>query len=140
MVCDAHDFIVRIDMRDVLAIGVLVLLNVLSSVAEVEAHAIVPVVSVKGRQFIFPVIILGFLFVLKSSQIFHLQPITCFVLFLFLLKVQSLELKLLVHGVVYSSGNDFNADRFFWITLHCSMKIGLSKARADIEKSRTFAF
>ena len=126
-------------MGDILAEGVLVLFNVLSSVAEVEAHAIVPVVSIERSKFMPCVIILGFVFLLKSIQIFCLQLFACFALFLLNLIVQSFEFKLLVHGVVYSSGNDFNADWFFRINLHCSMEIGLTKARADIKESRTFA-
>ena len=97
-------------MGDILAEGVLVLFNVLRSVAEVEAHAIVPVVSVERSKFMPCVIILGFVFLLKSIQIFRLQLFVCFALFLLNLIVQSFEFKLLVHGVVYSSGNDFNAD------------------------------
>lgn len=139
MVCNAHDFIVRIDVGDVLAKRVLVLVDILSSVTEVEADAIVPVVPVKGCQFIFSIVILDFLFLLKSTQIFHLQPATGFVLFLFLLEVQPLEFKLLVQGIVYSSRNDFYANGFFWIHLHRRMKIGLAKARADVQESRSFA-
>lgn len=111
MIRYAHDFIVRVDVRDILAEGVHVFLNVLSGVTEVEADTIVPIMSVKRCEIMLcSVIILRFVFFLESSQIFHLKTIACFALFLFLLKVHSLEFKLLIHRVVYSSGNDFYTD------------------------------